>query len=39
MFWLILGISTISFVLGAIIEYKFNAWKEYKNYTYDQYDH
>ena len=37
MFWFILGIVTVSFVLGAIIGYKFHDWKEYnKNYKWDQ---
>jgi hypothetical protein len=35
MFWFIFGIVAVSFTLGAIIGYKFNAWKEYKNYTAD----
>ena len=37
MFWFILGIVTVSFILGAIIGYKFHDWKEYnKNYKWDQ---
>jgi hypothetical protein len=33
MFWFLFGIVTVSFILGAIIGYKFHVWKEYKDYT------
>lgn len=36
MFWFIFGIVMVSFILGAIMGYKFNKWKEYKDYTWDQ---
>lgn len=39
MFWFLFSIVTVSFTLGAIVGYKFNSWKEYKDYTCDQHDH
>lgn len=35
MFWFLLGVVTISFVLGTIVGYKFHSYREYINYTND----
>lgn len=35
MFWFLFGVVTVSFTIGALIGYKFHAWKEYKDYTAD----
>ena len=29
MFWFLLGFAVVNFVIGAIVGYKFYAWKEY----------
>ena len=36
MFWFLFGFATVSFVIGAAVGYKFHAWKEYKDYRWDQ---
>ena len=36
MFWVLFGVVTVSFTIGALIGYKFHEYKEYKDYKWDQ---